>query len=290
MWQAYVFPDTIEEAVSVLNSSNGMARIIAGGTDLMLDIRGERHVVEKLVDLANIKELGRITQENGDIRIGANVTCTQIANSKLIQEKAPALCQGARKLGSKQIRNIATIAGNIVRAQPAADTAVPLVALGAKVEVVSAGGTRAIDILDAYGDGFAKSTIDSTSEILTFITVPAQKAGEGSAYVRLDKRKALSLPILNIACKIILIAGDTIKAASIAMGPVGPGPQRAFDAENGLSGSAISEENIRAAANLVVNQCDPRDSLVRGSRSYRMAVIGTLAQRSITEAVACAKA
>ncbi|MBF0528389.1 MAG: FAD binding domain-containing protein [Deltaproteobacteria bacterium] len=289
MWQAYKFPDTIKDAVSVLNSGQGMARIIAGGTDLMLDIQRGRHAVETLVDLANIKELGRITEENGEIKIGANVTCTQIVNSKLIQEKAPALCQGARKLGSKQIRNIATIAGNIVRAQPAADTAVPLVALGAKLELASADGTRTIDILDAYGDGFAKSTIDSTSEILTFITFPTRKAGEGSSYVRLDKRKALSLPILNIACKVVL-TGETIKAASIAMGPVGPGPQRAFDAENRLSGSTISEENTRAAAQLVINQCDPRDSLVRGSRSYRLAVIGALARRAITEAVACAKA
>ena len=289
MWQAYLCPDTIKEAISVLNSSNGMARIIAGGTDLMLDIQGGRHVVEQLVDLGKIKELGRITEENGDIRIGANVTCTQIVNSKLIREKAPALHQGARRLGSKQIRNIATIAGNIVRAQPAADTAVPLVALGAKVEVVSAGGSRIIDILDAYGNGFATSTIDSTSEIVTFITVPAHEAGEGSSYVRLDKRKALSLPILNIACKVILTK-ETIEAASIAMGPVGPGPQRAFDAENRLSGSTISEENIREGAKLVVNQCDPRNSLVRGSRHYRLAVIGTLAQRAITEAIACAKA
>ena len=289
MWQEYIFPENIEEAVSILNSSKGTARIIAGGTDLMLDLKAGRHEVLKLVDLSKIKELGKIIEENGMIKIGANVTCSQIVNSDLIQRKALALAQGARKLGSKQIRNMATIAGNVVRAQPAADTAVPLAALGAKLEIVSADGTRTMDILDAYGDSLAKSNINSTSEVLTFLYVPVQEAREGSAYVRLDKRKALALPILNIACKVSL-SGDTIKAISIAMGPVGPGPQRAVDAENKLTGNTISQDSIKTAAQLVINQCDPRDSAVRGSRKYRMAVINTLAERTITQAVACAKA
>ncbi len=289
MWQAYLFPEDIKEAVSILNSSNGMARIIAGGTDLMLDLESGRHEVKKLVDLSKIKEFSQITEKNGMIKIGANVTCSQIVNSDLVRQKAPALAQGARKLGSKQIRNIATVAGNVIRAQPAADTAVPLVALGTKIEVASASGIHTMDILDAYGDSFAKSNIISTSQVLTFLYVPIQKAMEGSAYVRLDKRKALSLPILNIACK-VSVSGDTINTASIAMGPVGPGPQRAIDAENKLTGNTISPDSIKTAARLVINQCDPRDSLVRGSRKYRMAVINTLAERVITQAVACAKA
>ena len=289
MWQEYLFPENIEEAISILNGSNGMARIIAGGTDLMLDLEGGRHEVEKLVDLSKIKELSQITEENGMIKIGANVTCSQVVNSELVRQKAPALAQGARKLGSKQIRNVATIAGNVVRAQPAADTAVPLAALEAKLEVVSAEGARTMDILDAYGDSFATSNIISTSEVLTFLYVPVQEAREGSAYVRLEKRKALALPILNIACKVSL-SGDTIKSASISMGPVGPGPQRAVDAENRLVGSNISPDSIKTAAQLATNQCDPRDSVVRGSKKYRMAVINKLAERAITQAVASAKA
>ncbi len=150
MWQEYLFPENIEEAVSILNSSNGMARIIAGGTDLMIDLESGQHEVKKLVDLSKIKEFRQITEENGMIKIGANVTCSQIVNSELVRQKAPALAQGARKLGSKQIRNMATIAGNVIRAQPAADTAVPLVALGATLEIVSADGVRTMDILDAY--------------------------------------------------------------------------------------------------------------------------------------------
>jgi CO/xanthine dehydrogenase FAD-binding subunit len=289
MWQEYLFPDTIEEAVSILNNSNGMARIIAGGTDLILDLEGGRHQVQKLVDLSKIKELCQITEENGMIKIGAGVTCSQLVKSDLVQQKAPALAQGARKLGSKQIRNMATIAGNVVRAQPAADTAIPLVALGAKVEVTSASGSRTMNIIDTYSDSFAKSNIDSTAEVLTFLYVPIQNAQEGSAYVRLDKRKSLSLPILNIACKVSL-SGDTIQAASIAMGPVGPGPQRATAVENKLAGGDISPDSIKTAAKLVIEQCDPRDSAVRCSRKYRIAVINHLAEQAITQAVACAKA
>lgn len=289
MWQEYLFPENISEAVSILDAGKGSARVIAGGTDLILDLENGRHEIEKLVDLSNIKALSRITEENGMIKIGANVTCSQVAASELIQKKAPALSQGARRLGSRQIRNIATIAGNVVRAQPAADTAIPLVALEAEAVVASAGTSRAIPVLESYGDSFAESTIDSTLEILTFFNVPIQGPEEGSAYIRLDKRKALSLPILNLACKVSL-DGETITAASIAMGPVGPGPQRAADAEKRLVGSTVSDETIRAASQQVINQCDPRDSLVRGSRKYRMAVVGTLAERVIKQAVDCARA
>lgn len=289
MWQEYLFPEDIREAVSILRDGQGSARVIAGGTDLILDIEYGKHEIEKLVDLSGINELNQITEENGMIKIGANVTCAQVAASELIQEKAPALSQGARKLGSKQIRNIATVAGNVVRAQPAADTAVPLVALDALVEVASSGSMRTMRVIDSYSDRFAKSNIDSTAEVLTCIMVPVAGVGEGSAYVRLDKRKALSLPILNVACKVSL-DGDTIKAATIAMGPVGPGPQRATDAESALEGKKVSLETVKAAAALAINQCDPRDSLVRGSRKYRMAVIGTLVERAITQAIECAGA
>ncbi len=287
MWKEYLFPDDITEALTILNDSKGAARIIAGGTDLILDIEKGRHQVEKLVDLSRIEELSTIAEIDGMLSIGANVTCSQVANSELIREKAPALAEGAHKLGSKQIRNVATLAGNIVRAQPAADTAIPFVALDAKVEVISMNGVRTIDVLDAYGDGFAKSTIDGSSEILTRFLVPSRKDGEGSAYLRHDKRNTLSLPILNIACNLGLV-DNVIHKAIIAMGPVGPGPQRAVDAEKRLIGSAPDSENITAAAELVINQCDPRDSLVRGSRKYRLAVVSVLAKRVINEALASA--
>ncbi len=287
MWKEYLFPNDITEALTILSDSGGLARIIAGGTDLILDLERGRHQVERLVDLSKIRELSDITEVDGMLSIGANVTCSQVANSRLVWEKAPALADGAHKLGSKQIRNVATLAGNVVRAQPAADTAIPLVALDARAEVVSQGGVRTIDVLDAYGDGFAKSTVDSSSEILTRFLVPSRKAGEGSAYVRHDKRNTLSLPILNIACSLGL-TDNVIQKAMIAMGPVGPGPRRAVDAEKRLIGSTPDSENITAAAELVINQCDPRDSLVRGSRKYRLAVVSVLAKRVIGEALASA--
>lgn len=287
MIQEYLFPQDVPEALKMLQDNKGSARIIAGGTDLVLDLEEKRCSAQRLVDITRIEALSRIEEKDGNLLIGANVTCTQIAQSALLAQKAPALVAGAQKLGSRQIRNIATIGGNVVKAQPAADTAVPLVALGALAAITGPEGEQTIPVQDLYA-GFAKSTVDSTCQCLTHFIVPAHTKGQGSGYYRLDKRGSLSLPMLNLAC-LLSLKGETITLARIAMGPVGPGPQRAIDAEEALMGSPATPETIAKASQLVTNQANPRSSAVRGGREYRMAVLPTITERALTAALAHAR-
>lgn len=288
MVQEYLFPNTVSEALSILSTNKGTARIIAGGTDLMLELQTGKHSCEKLVDLGNIAELKNISEEDGWIRIGASVTCDQVAHSPLVREKAPALAEAARRVGSHQIRNVATVAGNVVTGNPGADTAVPLVALGAKAEVVTQEGVQIMEVKDMYA-GICLSRIDSCCQIVTKIMVPAHGAGEGSSYIRLEQRKALSLPMLNVSCRVSL-DGDAVRDVHVVMAPVGPGPQHATETEDKLRGESLTPELVAEAAKLAVNQANPRSSAVRGSREYRLAVLPVLVERAVNEAVANARA
>jgi CO/xanthine dehydrogenase FAD-binding subunit len=284
MLQDYLIPETVEQALSHLQSGKGRARVVAGGTDLLLDLAEGKKEAGVLVDLTRIPGLQEITIEDETIRIGAAVTHNQVAKSKLIQEKALVLARAARSVGSLQIRNTATVVGNVVNAQPAADTAVALVALGAVAEVVSPSGKEYIPVEKLYA-GVGKSFLDSTSQIVTRIQFPALLKNQGSAYERLEQRKALALPMLNVAV-VVSLADNRFQWARIVMAPVGPGPVRATEAEAVLTGADVSLGNIEKAAAAARAQANPRSSALRGSREYRLEVLPVLVRRALEAAVA----
>lgn len=287
MLQDYLLPSSVEEAIALLKNSDGQARIIAGGTDLLLDIQDEKVKALSLVDISRISELKKIEVTDGVISIGAAVTHNQAAKSELIKEKASALAAAARSVGSLQIRNSGTVVGNVVNAQPAADTAVALVALGAAAEISSPAGVETVPVEKMYA-GVGKSTVNSTEQLVTAIKFPAALKNQGSSFVRLSQRKALALPMLNVAAMVSL-AGDKFEWVRIAMAPVGPGPVRATRAEEMLKGAAVSEEAINKAAQAAAEQANPRSSTIRGSREYRLAVLPVLVQRALKAAVAQAR-
>ena len=161
MWDEYVIPKSAEEALQVLRSHEGEARIIAGGTDLVPDLKDGVRRVKCLVDISEIESLKKIEPDGTLIRIGAGVTHAQAASSRLIREQATLLAEAAQAVGSPLIRNQGTIAGNVVNAQPAADTAVALLALDAEVEILSSGGTRRVPVEQIY-ESLGVSRIDST--------------------------------------------------------------------------------------------------------------------------------
>ena len=284
-WEEYLVPPSLEEALAMLKECQGQARIIAGGTDLIIQLRKKEVIARCLVDVTNLDELKGIELEDDFIRIGACVTHQELASSRLIRERAAALAEGASQVGSPQIRNMGTVGGNIVNAQPAADTVVPLMALEAEVEVATATGIRR-EPLGGLCVGPGQCTVDSTAEILTAVWFRALGPHQGSAFERLAKRKALSLPILNAAAVVTLNdGGDTFQEVRLAVGPVGPTPSRAFNAEEVLRGAAVEAQAIAAAMEIAAREAQPRTNPVRGSQEYRREMVKVLLRRSIEQAV-----
>jgi carbon-monoxide dehydrogenase medium subunit len=283
MVQNYVFPATVSEAVTVLSTNRGKARIIAGGTDLMLELQDGKNTCDVLVDLTQIAELKNITEENGFIRIGASVTHAQAAKSELVLKHAPALAQACRKVGSLQIRNMGTIIGNIVTGNPAADAAVALACLETTAEITTQEGMQTMPLEDMYA-GVCLSCIDSCCQVVTHVRFPVKQKGQGSAYLRMEQRKALALPMLAVSAMVEL-DGETFKWGRILIAPVGAGPQHAVDAEEFLKGAPVTSATMTEAGQMARNQAMFRSSAIRGSKEYRMGVLPVFVERVLQAAV-----
>jgi carbon-monoxide dehydrogenase medium subunit len=284
-WEQYLVPSTLDEALKLLKRFKGEARVIAGGTDLVAQARQGDLRPKVLIDICRIPGLGAIRLDKGVIRIGAAVTHGQIAESPLIQEKAEALAEGASRVGSPQIRNMGTVGGNIVNGQPGADTAIPLLALDASVKVVGSRGERVIP-LSQFFVGIGQTKVDSTKEIVTEISFPALKKDEASCALRLAKRKTLVLPVLTASIVISLNKKTNVfNYVRIAVGPVAVTPFRCREAEKLLSGSEATDERIAQAAEEAAKEAKPRSSLIRGSSTYRKAMVAVLVERGIRNAV-----
>ena len=280
-WEKYVRPRSVAEAIRHLEEHRGEAKIIAGGTDVILQIRKGEIEPKVLVDITRIPGLNEIRMEDGQIKIGALVTHTQVALSPLIRGKALALSEGASWLGSPQIRNLGTLAGNIVSGQPGADTTIPLLALEANVRVAGRQGERVVPMTEFFVDT-GKTVVDSSREMVTEIFFTPLATGEVSVSLRLARRKALALPILTVA---IVMSADTKQkkfgGVRIALGPVATTPFRARQAEGMLTGASISEGIVKEAARAAAKESNPRSSLVRGSEAYRREMVANLVERGI---------
>lgn len=284
LWQEYFIPETLPEALAILGRYGGAARVIAGGTDLILQLRKKEVGAAALVDLTRLAELRYIREEEGLIKIGALTTHDELANSGLLREKAAVLAQAAASVGSPQIRKVGTVGGNLVNAQPAADTAVALLALDAHVRIVGPEGEREQPLAALYA-GVGQSTVDPTREIVAEIAFAIPSAPAGSAFERLAKRKALALPILNAAAVVALDEDKKrCRQVRIAVAPVAPAPWRAEAAEAELAGKELDEETIRRAAEAAAAQAQPRDSKLRGSAAYRKEMVKVLVARALRRA------
>ena len=237
------------------------------------------------MDITRIPGLGEIELEEGVIRIGALVTHAQVAQSPLLREKALALSEGASQLGSPQIRNLGTVAGNIVSGQPGADTTIPLLALDGKVRVMSTQGERTVPLTEFFLDT-GKTVVDSTREIVTDIFFSPLTEGESSVSLRLARRKALALPILTVS---VVVSADMrqkkFNRVRIALGPVASTPFRAREAEQLLASASIADEVIKEAARKAAQGANPRTSLLRGSEEYRREIIVNLVERGIRKGI-----
>jgi len=286
MFKRYYRPSTLEEALSILEDHQGRARVIAGGTDLILQLQQRELSMEALVDITAVEQLRYIRKENGLLKIGALATHTDMARSPLLKEEASLLAEAARSVGSLQIRNVGTVGGNIVNAQPAADTAVALLALDARAKVISAAGERQLPLKELYRPEGGKA-LDPTSEILAeFSFAPLKKGGGGGAFVRLARRKAVALPVFNAAAVLWTEENNKniLAGARIVMGPVARIPFSSQEAEKVLTGNVPGEDRFREAAARAAGEAKPRDSYLRGSSAYRKKLAEVMVFRALTRA------
>lgn len=275
----YVNASSVQQVLDTLAQADGGAAVLAGGTDLMVDFKAGKVQPQVWVDVTRVPELCGITVEDGKLVIGAAVTLTTIARSPLVRQYFPSLAQGCGTVGSLQIRNSATLVGNVVSAQPAGDGAMSLAPLNPAFTVLSAQGERQLSMGEMYA-GFARSTIDHSRELVTRISIPLPQPGEAASFVRLELRKSLSLPMLNCAA-MVHVEDGIVTWARITMAPVGVGPVRAQAAEAFLAGKALTDENMAQAGQLALENANPRSNPLRGSREYRLDTLPVLIRRAL---------
>lgn len=278
----HLFPSSLVEAVEMLHAEGGKARLIAGGTDLILEIRDQTNEFEVLVDISHVPGLDRIEKKGELICLGPLVTMAKAENSTMLKQDAPALAEACSWVGGPQIRNRATLAGNIVSAQPAADGAIALLALDARLKILGRLGERTLMLAESYA-GVGRSHIDSSAEVISSIEWIAQRPGEVSAFRRMTKRKALALPQLNCAVWMSQ-TGNQCTAIRIALGPVAESPFRARQAEAFLLGKPLSLENLAACAAAACKEAQPRDSVLRGSGRYRKQIVAVIVRETLEQA------
>ena len=281
----YVTACSVEEALAALVSLRGAGRIIAGGTDLILQLSHKEREASCLVDVTCIRGLSDIRRENSHVIVGAATTFAQLERSPLIRDLAPVLAEAASWVGSPQIRNVGTLGGNVVNAQPAADGAIALLALDAEAEIANLTGRQWVPVSSLFVSP-GVSRVDATTEMLTAFRFRPQATREGSAFERLARRKALALPLINVAVRVQLDADATrVRSARIAIGPVAPVPFLAQEAERALMDRPLDNGLPGEAADAAAHESKPRSSLLRAGKEYRRELIRTLTERALIRAI-----
>jgi carbon-monoxide dehydrogenase medium subunit len=279
----YHEPHTLPDACRILGELREKARPLAGGTDLIVGMRKGNLSPEHLVSLGRIDSLADMARADGFFKIGACVTVARIARSETLGRLFGALNQGACNLGSPLVRNLATIGGNLVSARPAADLPPALLAYGASVMLVKSSGERKVP-LDSFFSG-PGSTVMEPDEILTEIILPEPPPRSGAAYVKLGRRRALEISVVNVASFIELDGTDgTIRSARVVLGAVAPTPIRATSAERVLKGEKPADSLFQKAGLAAADDSSPISDH-RGSAEYRREMAGVLCERSLRMAL-----
>ncbi len=267
MWQNYIQAASLDEVVRVLAEQGPSARVIAGATDLILELdRGVRTGINTLVDVTRIPGLKEITQDrSGMIHLGPLVTHNDCVASPLIVKGGFPLAQAAWEVGAPQIRNRGTIAGNLITASPANDTITPLMALGASLLLRSLAGERLVPLAHFYTG--VRKTVMRPDEVLVDIRFPALQSNERGCFIKIGLRRAQAISVVN-ACVVLGFANDRVSRAVITLGATAPTIVRAGEAEAYLVGKSLDETVMAQAALLAKNAARPIDD-IRGSAPYR---------------------
>ncbi len=300
-WNDYHLPTSVQEALDLLARYKGRARVVAGGTDLLIDFRdayfsGERPCFDALVDVTRLDGAQALYEENGWIVVGCGVTHAQLVASPLVQARATALAEACLVVGGPQVRNVATLVGNVAHALPAADGTIALMALGAEARVARHEEPAAVlswQPLTSLFRGPGESAVDPTRELIAAIRVRPTQQGEGSAFARVMRPQGVALPILGMAAR-AKVKGQKAKVKSqisgieevaISAGPVAPVPFRAIKTEAFLRGKTMSEETLAHASQVLKDEALPRTSPHRATKEYRYELLPALLRQVLTRAM-----
>ncbi len=280
----YLAPTSLEEAVTILEGNPGILPL-AGGTDLLVQIKERQRPVRAVMSLKRIQEVHECTN-NGLLSIGSAVTVGRIARDPRVQQAFTALAAAAGLIGSAQIQNMATVGGNICNASPSADTAPALLVLDAVAVIASARGERTL-LLEEFFLGPGRTALQP-AEFLKSIQVPVLEARSGSFYYRHTPRARMDIAVVGVAAMLTLDGNGRITKARIALGAVAPTPLRAYKAETDLIGETPSEDLFNHAAHVAMDAAAPIDDL-RASAEYRRHLVQVLTKRALHQALVHAK-
>lgn len=278
----YEAPSTLADALKIMKAHGDKARPICGGTDLLIQMRAGVRQPDFIVDIKRIKEMRELKfNARSGLRLGAAVSCIDVAENAEMQRHYPGLTEAAHLIGSLQIQNRASVGGNLCNGSPAADTTPALIALRARGRIVGPRSEREVPV-----EEFVVSpgrTILKPGELLVQLLIPAPAPHSSDAYLRFIPRNEMDIAVVGVGASVTL-SGDTIKAARIGLGAVAATPLFADQASESLIGKKLDENALATAARLASEKASPIDDM-RGTAEYRNHVTGVLTRRALTIAV-----
>jgi carbon-monoxide dehydrogenase medium subunit len=282
-----VLPGSVDECVKALATHGAGARTVAGGTDLLPQMKNGVVKPAVVIDLSGVAALKGVASGNGSgLRVGACATARELELNADVRKRFAGLADGAALVGSVQVRNLATVGGNLCNAAPSADMAPPLMALDAEAVIAGPKGERRVP-LTAFFKG-VRQTVLGADELLVAFVVPAPAAGSGGSYIRHTPRRELDIAVVGVASQVTIQNGRCVKAR-IALASVAPTPVMATAAQQALEGQALTPELIERAAGLAVDAAKPISDQ-RGSAEFRKHLVRVLTRRTLTAALARASA
>jgi carbon-monoxide dehydrogenase medium subunit len=275
-------PRSVDEALRVLSERGSEAKLLAGGTDLLPQLKNGLLKPAWVVDLSGVEQVRTLRSDSGGLRVGAAVSARTLERDATTQKTYTSLAESGALVGSVQIRNLATLGGNLCNAAPSADMAPPLLALDAEAVIAGPRGERRVPITDFFSG--VRRTVLSPDEILLEIVIPAPGPRSGGHYLRHTPRRELDIAVVGVASQLTLSNGVCSKAR-IALAAVAPVPLRAREAELLLEGKPVTPEGIERAAEMAVGAARPISDQ-RGSADYRLHLVRVLTRRTLRTALA----
>ena len=281
----YEAPKTLQGALALLSGGNGLARVLAGGTDLLIQMRSGLEP-ELLVDIKGIPELTVLAAENGGYRVGAAVTCMELIEHEAFARAWPGVIDGVKLIGSIQVKGRATVGGNLCNASPAADSVPALITAGAVVGIIGRNGRRET-VVEDFLTGPGKTSL-AKGEIVTSLLLPRRPPHSGDAYLRFTPRTEMDIAVVGAGVSLTLDDSGVCRRARVCLGAVAERALLVPEAAAALIGTSVDAAALKRLAAAASAACRPIDDK-RGTREFRIKVAGVMARRAAEIALARAR-